>query len=144
MAKKWMRLKMFQLMHTSSLVSCWSVSTNWSYVDRLGLHACKWVASRTGMYLFHDVGWFCFVSMKQRISLHTYSSMYVNDRINTGHNEVISFDLLWKRSRRRWRRWQRIDIARFDVDTLASSSSLYMYNEAFRLILSVAFLYLED
>lgn len=145
MAKKWMRLKMFQLMHTSSLVSCWSVSTSWSYVDRLGLHACKWVASRTGMSLFPDVGWFCFVSMKQRISLHTSSAMYVNDRINTGHNEVISFDLLWNRRRRRQRR-RRLGIARFDVDTLAFvvSSPLYMFNEAFRLILSVAFLYLED
>lgn len=127
MAKKWMRLKMFQLMHTSSLVSCWSVSTSWSYVDRLGLHACKWVASRTGMYLFHDVGWFCFVSMKQRISLRTYSSMYVNDRINTGHNEVISFDLLWNRRRkRRWRRWQRIGIACFDVDTRYHSLALFL------------------
>lgn len=97
---KWQRSecgwKCFKL-RTSSLVSWWSVFISWSYVDRLGLNACKWVAWRTGMYLFHDVGWFCFVSMKQRISLHTYSSMYVNDIINTGHNEVISFDLLWTR-----------------------------------------------
>lgn len=54
MAKKWMRLKMFQLTHTHilKLTSCWSVFYNWSYVDSLGLNACKWVALRTGMYLF--------------------------------------------------------------------------------------------
>jgi len=54
MAKKWMRLKMFQLMHTHTykLTSCWSVFNNWSYVDSLGLNACKWVALRTGMILF--------------------------------------------------------------------------------------------
>ena len=56
MAKKWMRLKMFQLTHIYiyiyKLTSCWSVVNNWSYVDSLGLNACKWVALRTGMNLF--------------------------------------------------------------------------------------------
>lgn len=58
----------------------------------------KRVDIRTGMYLFHDVGWFCFVSMKQRthnLSLHIYISMYDNgNETNTGHNEVISFDFV--------------------------------------------------
>ena len=52
MAKKWMRLKMSQLTHTHNLVSCWLVFNNWSYVDSLGLNACKWVALITGMNLF--------------------------------------------------------------------------------------------
>ena len=39
----------------------------------------------------YDVGWFCFVSMKQRIYM---SYIYIE---NTGHNEVISFDLLWNK-----------------------------------------------
>ena len=34
------------------LTSCWSVFNNWSYVDSLGLNACKWVALKTGMNLF--------------------------------------------------------------------------------------------
>lgn len=29
-----------------------SFQNNWSYVDSLGLNACKWVALRTGMNLF--------------------------------------------------------------------------------------------
>lgn len=64
----------------------------------MGLNACKRVDIRTGMYLFHDVGWFCFVSMKQRthnLSLHIYIRMYANgNEKNTGHNEVISFDFV--------------------------------------------------
>ena len=38
------------------------------------------------------MGWFCFVSMKQRISLVREEKE--NKASNTGHNEVISFDLL--------------------------------------------------
>lgn len=54
---KWQRSecgwKCFNLRtHTYKLTSCWSVFYNWSYVDSLGLNACKWVALRTGMNLF--------------------------------------------------------------------------------------------
>ena len=42
----------------------------------------------------YDVGWFCFVSMKQRMY-----TIYIH-HINTGHNEVISFDLLWKEKKK--------------------------------------------
>ena len=65
MAKKWMQLKMFQLMHTYiyKLTSCWLIFNNWSYVDSLGLNACKWVALRTGMNLFLMM-WVGFVSSR--------------------------------------------------------------------------------
>ena len=38
--------------HIYKLTYCWSVFNNWSYVNSLGLNACKWVALRTGMNLF--------------------------------------------------------------------------------------------
>jgi len=43
----------------------------------------------------YDMGSFCFVSMKQRIK-SIYTIVCIERKItNTGHNEVISFDLLW-------------------------------------------------
>ena len=38
--------------HIYKLTYCWSVFNKWSYVNSLGLNACKWVALRTGMNLF--------------------------------------------------------------------------------------------
>jgi hypothetical protein len=46
-------------------------------------------------FIPYDVGWFCFVSMKQRIDIYILY-VYIKLQKNTGHNEVISFDLLWK------------------------------------------------
>jgi hypothetical protein len=98
MAKKWMRLKMFQLTHTYifKLTSCWSIFNNWSYVDSLGLNACKWVALRTGMNLFL---WYGLVLFRLDETTNIYMKLsYIYTSINTGHNEVISFDLLWKKT----------------------------------------------
>jgi len=55
MHHKWQRSecgwKCFNL-RIYKLTFCWSVFNNWSYVNSLGLNACKWVALRTGMNLF--------------------------------------------------------------------------------------------
>ena len=77
--------------HIYKLTSCWSVFNNWSYVDSLGLNACKWVALRTGMNLFL---WYGLVLFRLDETTNIYIIIYI---INTGHNEVISFDLLWKK-----------------------------------------------
>ena len=54
---KWQRhecgWKRFNLrIYVDILQCCRSIFNNWSYVDSLGLNACKWVAWRTGMNLF--------------------------------------------------------------------------------------------
>ena len=46
---------------------------SWSYVNRLGLNACKWVASRTGMYLFPWCGLVLF-----RLDETTNITIYVH------------------------------------------------------------------
>jgi hypothetical protein len=74
------------------------------------------------IYLY-DVGWFCFVSMKQERIKASLCSHNDTIKANTGHDEVISFDLL------------------LYTHTL---EECVKKNEAFRLILSVAFLCLED
>lgn len=125
MAKKWMRLKMFQLTHTyrELLTSCWSICNNWSYVDSLGLNACKWVVWKTGMNLFLWCGLVLF-------------------RLDETTNIDIDLSI-----------WETLVIMKWfhltccvkeKAYTLCMHISLYIYNEAFRLILSVAFLYLED
>ena len=98
MAKKWMRLKMFQHMHTNveKLTSCWSVCKNWSYVDSLGLNACKWVAWRTGMNLFLWCGLVLFRLDETTNICVSFEIIYIYVYKNTGHNEAISFDSLWK------------------------------------------------
>ena len=65
MAKKWMQLKIFQLMHTHTYITyCWSVYNTWSYVNSLGLNACKRVVfRRRGMNLFLMI-WVGFVSSR--------------------------------------------------------------------------------
>jgi hypothetical protein len=46
-------------------------------------------------FIPYDVGLFCFVSMKQRIDIYILLLyVYIQQKKNTGHNEVISFDLL--------------------------------------------------
>ena len=61
--------------HTSSLASCWSAAIAghmwivWAWMLVNELHP-----EQECIY-FLDVGWFCFVSMKQRISLCTYISI---------------------------------------------------------------------
>lgn len=85
------------------LTSCWSVFYNWSYVDSLGLNACKWVALRTGMNLFLWCGlvlfrldetthiythiyriitlvimkWFHLTCCEKDIYIHTYTCIYI-------------------------------------------------------------------
>lgn len=95
MAKTWMRLKMFQLTHINDflLISFY----NWSYAESLGLNACKRVALITGMHLYIWCGFVLF-----RLDETTNKNIYRllrsrNDdkSKNTGHDEVISFDLLW-------------------------------------------------
>ena len=89
-----MRLKMFQHAHKNDFLLIGLYS--WSNAESLGLNACKRVALRTGMHLY-DVGLFCFVSMKQRIKAHAddcVSYARTSVKANTGHDEVISFDLL--------------------------------------------------
>ena len=87
--------------NTYKLASCWSVFINWSYVDSLGLNACKWVVIRTGMYLFLWCGLVLFrldeTTNIKSLSLSTYRERERKKVTNTGHNEVISFDLLWKK-----------------------------------------------
>ena len=73
--------------YIEKLTSCWSVFHDWSYVDSLGLNACTWVVWRTGMNLFLWCGLVLF-----RLDETT---RYIRENENTGHNEVISFDLLW-------------------------------------------------
>ena len=76
-AKKWMRLKMFQLTHTYrlKLTSCWLIFNNWSYVDSLGLNACKWVTLRTGMNLFLWYGLVLF-RLDETTYMYEYSLFY--------------------------------------------------------------------
>jgi hypothetical protein len=81
---KWQRnecgWKCFNL-RTHNLVSCWSVFNNWSYVDSLGLNACKWVALITGMNLFLWCGLVLFrLDETTNIYIHTYICM--NIKIN--------------------------------------------------------------
>lgn len=81
------------------LTSCWLIFNNWSYVDSLGLNACKWVALRTGMNLFLWYGLVLF-RLDETTYMYmniVYSISYIHIYINTGHNEVISFDLLWNK-----------------------------------------------
>ena len=100
---KWQRSecgwKCFNLRtHIYKLTSCWSVFNNWSYVDSLGLNACKWVVLRTGMNLFLWCGLVLF-RLDETTNKHTYRllrlcAMPPVETQNTGHDEVISFDLL--------------------------------------------------
>ena len=77
------------------LTSCWLIFNNWSYVDSLGLHACKRVAWRTGMNLFLWCGLVLF-RLDETTHICVHSDIYIHIQ-NTGHNEVISFDLLWNK-----------------------------------------------
>lgn len=65
--------------HTYKLTSCWSIYNDWSYVDSLGLNACKWVALRTGMNLFLWCGLVLF-RLDETTQTHfiiTYIHLYV-------------------------------------------------------------------
>ena len=134
MHHKWQRnecgWKCFNLcIYTYKLTSCWSVFNNWSYVDSLGLNACKWVALKTGMNLFLWCGLVLF-RLDETTNIYLIH-IYIE---NTGHNEVISFDLLWKEAK----------VECMYIFLVYMHLYLNIDNEAFRLILSVAFLYLED
>ena len=65
---------------TSSLAYCWSTFLVdhmwivWAWMLVTELH------QEQECIYFLDVGWFCFVSMKQRISLYTYIFLYVYKR----------------------------------------------------------------
>ena len=66
--------------HTSSVAYCWSAFIVdhmwivWAWMLVTELH------QEQECIYFLDVGWFCFVSMKQRISLYTYIFLYVYKR----------------------------------------------------------------
>lgn len=132
LAKKWMRLKMFQLMHEPLL---WHLVDQLIVADQLML-VWAWmlvtVLLKNGNVII-SMMWVGFVSSRWNnaciIAYIHCVCMHVND-FNTGHNEVISFDSMWIRRSK--------DIARQCL------RSVYIFDEAFRLILSVAFLYLED
>ena len=101
---KWQRSecgwKCFNLCtHRETITSCWSVFNNWSYVDSLGLHACKRVAWRTGMNLFLWCGLVLF-RLDETTHICVHNDIYIHIE-NTGHNEVISFDLLWAKAKKR-------------------------------------------
>lgn len=73
-----------QLIMTGHMLTVWA----WMLVHELHEEQ-EWI-------YIHDVGSFCFVSMKQRLSKRAYTLMCMPMiRKNTGHNEVISFDSLW-------------------------------------------------
>ena len=114
--------------HTHKLTSCWSVFKNWSYVDSLGLNACKWVALRTGMNLFLWYGLVLFrldeTTNRIDIYIHKYLSIY---------NKTLVI-----------MKWFHLTCCEKESIYIYSLVYAYIYNEAFRLILSVAFLYLED
>lgn len=74
--------------------NCWSVLCDWSCVDSLGLNACKWVALITGMNLFPCCGLVLF-RLDETTNINAYIPYVCRWWKNTGHNEVISFDLLW-------------------------------------------------
>ena len=81
----------------TQIISCWSVSTT-GHAESLGLNACKWVALKNrnasiwcGLVLFR---------LDETTNKHTYRllrlcAMTPVETQNTGHDEVISFDLLW-------------------------------------------------
>lgn len=76
---KWQRSecgwKCFNLRtHIYKGTSCWSVFNNWSYVDGLGLNACKWVVLRTGMNLFL---WYGLVLFRLDETTIIYTCMYI-------------------------------------------------------------------
>lgn len=77
-------------------VCCWSIYNDWSYVNSLGLNACKRVVLRTGMKLLFLWCGLVLFRLDETTNMPIYIICIYETKINTGHNEVISFDLMWK------------------------------------------------